>query len=154
MTHSTPLWEGLTEQWLNEQWPNIGCTQEHPLDCAVAGAPRLQPGASHPPPKKIASVASAFQGPWKITTHIWHQAHSQQPCPNTSECGCLPGSAVSRWLQQSLPNVLPAVEPLYPVWPENILDPTLFLGIHLSHQSTTRYQAAELQPLHPPCSQS
>ena len=27
-THSAPLWEGLTEQWPNEQWPNVGCTQD------------------------------------------------------------------------------------------------------------------------------
>ena len=39
----------------------------------------------------------------------------------------------------SLPNVPPAVEPLFPVWPEILPDPTLFLGIHLSHQSTARY---------------
>ena len=48
LTCSAPLWEGLTEQWLSEQWPNIGCTQEHPLDPAVVTAPRLQPGASLP----------------------------------------------------------------------------------------------------------
>ena len=48
LTHSAPLREGLTEQWPSEQWPNIGCTQEHPLDPAVASAPRLQPGASLP----------------------------------------------------------------------------------------------------------
>ena len=41
-----PLREGLTEQWPNEQWSNVGCTQECPLDPAVAGAPNLQPGAS------------------------------------------------------------------------------------------------------------
>ena len=61
------------------------------------------------------------------------------------------GSAGTRWLQQSLPNVLPAVEPLFPVWPKNLPDPSLFLGIHLSHQSTARYRAAELQPLRSPC---
>ena len=27
-THSAHLWDGLTEQWLNEQWLNIVCTQE------------------------------------------------------------------------------------------------------------------------------
>ena len=26
-----PLREGLTEQWLKEQWPNVGCTQERLL---------------------------------------------------------------------------------------------------------------------------
>ena len=51
-----------------------------------------------------------------------------------------------------LPNVLPAVEPLFPVWPENLPEPTLFLGIRPSHQSTARYGAAELQTLRSPCS--
>ena len=32
LTRSTPLREGLTEQWPNEQWPNIGCTQERLMD--------------------------------------------------------------------------------------------------------------------------
>ena len=68
-----PLWEGLTEQWPNEQWPNAGCTQERPLDPAVAGVPRLRPGATHPRKGSRDSVAAAFQGLWKITTHIWHQ---------------------------------------------------------------------------------
>ena len=49
LTRSAPLQEGLTKQWLKEQWPNIGCTQERLLDPAVAGAPRLRPGASPPP---------------------------------------------------------------------------------------------------------
>ena len=71
---SAPLREGLTEQWPSERWSNIGCTQECPLDPAVAGAPRLQPGASLPQKKLRDSVASVFQGPWKVTTHIWHQA--------------------------------------------------------------------------------
>ena len=44
------------------------------------------------------------------------------------------GSTGTRWLQQSLPNVLPAAEPLFLVWPENLPDPTLFLGIRPSHQ--------------------
>ena len=46
LTRSAPLQEGLTEQWLNEQRPNVGCTQECPLGPAAAGAPRLRPGAS------------------------------------------------------------------------------------------------------------
>ena len=44
---------------------------------------------------------------------------------------------------ESLPNVLSAVQPLLPVWPENLPDPTLLLGIRPSHQSTARYRAAE-----------
>ena len=38
LTRSTPLWEGLTEEWLNEQWPNVSCTQELLLDAVVADA--------------------------------------------------------------------------------------------------------------------
>ena len=48
-----PLREGLTEQW-----PNVGCTQERPLDPTAAGAPRLQPGAS-PSQKKFARRCSS-----------------------------------------------------------------------------------------------
>ena len=55
---------------------------------------------------------------------------------------------------QPVPNMLPAVEPLLLVWPENLLDPILFLGIRPSHQSTARYQAVELQTLRSPCLQS
>ena len=56
LTRSTPLWEGLTEQWPNEQWPNeqwpnVGCTQERLLEPAAAGASRLRPGASLPQKK-------------------------------------------------------------------------------------------------------
>ena len=46
LTCSAPLQEGLNKQWPNEQWLNIGCTQVRPLDPIVAGAPRVQPGAS------------------------------------------------------------------------------------------------------------
>ena len=48
LTRSALLREGLTEQWLN-----VGCTQECPLDPAVAGVPRLWPDAS-PPLRKFA----------------------------------------------------------------------------------------------------
>ena len=44
-TRSTPLQEGLTEQWPNEQWLNIGCTRVRPLHPVVVGDPRLRPGA-------------------------------------------------------------------------------------------------------------
>ena len=47
---SAPLQEGLTEQWSNEQGPNVGYTQERLLDPAAAGAPRLWPSAR--PPQK------------------------------------------------------------------------------------------------------
>ncbi|VFV26430.1 Hypothetical predicted protein [Lynx pardinus] len=46
LTRSAPPWEGLTEQWPNEQWPSISCTQDGLLDPVVASALRLQTGAS------------------------------------------------------------------------------------------------------------
>ncbi|XP_044903169.1 uncharacterized protein LOC123382444 [Felis catus] len=57
LTRSAPLREGLTEQWPNEQWPNVGCTRERLPDPAGAAALRLRPGVS-PPPKKIARGCS------------------------------------------------------------------------------------------------
>ena len=76
LTRSALLQEGLTEQWPNEQWPNISCTQVHPLDPVGARAPRLRPGAICPRKSLRDGVAAAFQGLWKITTHIWHQSSS------------------------------------------------------------------------------
>ena len=58
LAHSTPLWEGLTEQWPNKQWPKVGCTQERLPHPAAAGAPRLRPGAN-PPQKKFARECSS-----------------------------------------------------------------------------------------------
>ena len=46
LTRSAPLQEGLTEQWPNEQWPSVGCTQDRLRAPAAAGAPRLWSGAS------------------------------------------------------------------------------------------------------------
>ena len=150
LTRSGLLQEGLTEQWSNEQWPNIGCTQVRPLDPLLLVPQDCGQVPAHPRKCLRDSVAVACQGLWKITAHIWHQASPLMTFPSTSERGCPLGSAGTRWLPQSPPNVPPAVEPLFSVWPENLLDPTLFLGIHPSHQSTARYRAAELQPLHSP----
>ena len=69
LTRSAPLREGLTEQW-----PNVRCTRNTcrtllllvPRDCGQVPA-RLRKSSRD-------SVAAAFQGLWKITTHIWHQA--------------------------------------------------------------------------------
>ena len=54
---------------------NVGCTQEcllDPCQCPKTTA-RCQPT-----PEKYSqySVAAEFQGLWKTTTHIWHQASS------------------------------------------------------------------------------
>ena len=99
------------------------------------------------------SVASVFQGPWKIATHIWHQASPSTTLPQPSKCGCLwdllgPGSFNSLYQCPSSSGTT------FPMWTTNFLDPTLFLGIHISHQTVTRYRAAELWPLPSPCLQS
>ena len=135
-----PLRESLTQQWPNEQWPSVGRTQECLLDPASAGALRLRPGAS-PPQKKFARWCSrCFSG--MMETHNTHLAPgftlNEGACSSPSECGRFLGSAGTRGLQPSPANVLPAVEPLFPVWPENLPDPTLLLGIRPSHQSTAR----------------
>ena len=62
MTHSALLQEGFTEQWLNEQWPNVGCTQERLLDPAAAGALRPRPGLSLPQKKFMRQCSSSISG--------------------------------------------------------------------------------------------
>ena len=62
LTRSGRLREGLTEQWPNEQWTNVSCTQERLLDPAVASAPRPRPGASRPRKSLRDSVSSSFSG--------------------------------------------------------------------------------------------
>ena len=94
------------------------------------------------------SVAAAPQGLWKITTHIWHQA--LPPCSSTSECGHSLGVCWAQVTSEPLPNVLPSVEPLFPLWPEKLPDPALLLGIHPSHQSTASYPSAEFLTLRSP----
>ncbi|VFV47363.1 Hypothetical predicted protein, partial [Lynx pardinus] len=125
--------EGLTHQWPNEQWPNINCTQVRLLDPVVAGAPRLQPGAS-PSQKMFArQCSSSVSGIMEN-----HNTHLALGFTLNDLAPALANVAISgtRWLQQSLPNGRPAVELLFPGWPENLLDPTLFLGIRHSLQST------------------
>ena len=140
LSRSAHLWEGLTRQWPNEQWQNVGCTQERLLDPAAAGAPRLQPGASLPQKKFVRQCSSSVSG--IMENHNPHLA----PGFTLNDLVPAPANAAVFWgllgptrlFQQSLPNVCPAVEPLFPVWSENLPDPTLFLGILPSHQSTTR----------------
>ena len=62
LTCSARLREGLTEQWPNEQWLNVGCTQERLLDPAAASALRLWPGASPPQEKFARQCNSSVSG--------------------------------------------------------------------------------------------
>ena len=60
LTRPAPLQEGLTEQWMNERWLNIGCTRERLLDPAAVGALRLWPGATGPRKSSRDSVAAGI----------------------------------------------------------------------------------------------
>ena len=140
---------GLTEQWLN-----AGCTQGHsqtlllpvPRDCNQVPAY----------PRKILwdSVAAAPLWLWKITTHIWHQASPLTTLFQHQRMWLFSGVCQDQMASQPLPNVLPAVELLFPMWPENLPDPTVLLGIPPSYQRAARYWAAELKTLHSTCLQS
>ena len=154
LTHSAPLREGLTEQWLTENGltENISCTQVRLLDSVVAGAPRLWPGASWPQKMFARQCSSSISG--IMENHNTYLAPPLTTLPQHQRMWPFSGSAGTGWLQQPLPNVLPAVELVFPVWLENLLVPTLFLGIPLFHQSTASYRAAELQLLCSPCLQS
>ena len=55
MTRFTPLWEGLTKQWLN-----VGCTQERLLDPAAASVLRLRPGTSPSQKMFVRQCSSSF----------------------------------------------------------------------------------------------
>ena len=108
-------------------------------------------GASHPRKSSRDLVAAVFQGLWKITTHIWHQA---SPLTSLFQhqriwlfsrvhwdlCLCGGRTASTR----CPPNRRPASPRVArgPLGPRSLL-----LGIHPSHQSTTRYQAMEPQTL-------
>ena len=147
MTHSAPLWEGLTEQW-----PNVGCTQEHLLDPDAARALTLGPGASLPQKKFTQLCRSSVSG--IMENHNTHLAPGFTPNDLVSAQRmwffsrvhwglCLWGMRAHSLYQMSFQQ-------------GNRLSPcglkTLGLqGIRPSHQSTTRYQAAEFQTLCSPC---
>ena len=101
------------------------------------------------------SVAAASQGLWKIITHnlaLVFTLNDLAPVPvNVATFQGLLGlggfnslyqMSFKQWNRFSL------------CGPENLPDPTLFLGIHPSHQSTARYRAADFQTMCSPCLQS
>ena len=133
MTHSDPLGESLTEQWLSAHR-----TQECSQDHADANAQRLQLGASLPQKKFTISCSSSISGIMENrNTHLAPGFTLNDLVPSPVNVVVLWG-LLDQVATQLLPNILPAVELLLPVWPENLPDPTLFLGIHPSHQSTAR----------------
>ena len=64
-----PSAEGLTEQW-----PGAGGTQERLWDVLLPMPRDCGRVPAHPRKSSRDSVAAAFQGLWKITAHICHQA--------------------------------------------------------------------------------
>ena len=148
MTCSDLLVEFLTEQWLG-----ACCPQEHSWDCAEADAQRLQLGAC---PRKSTrdSVAAAFQGLWKITTHIWHQASPLTSLFQHPQMWLFCRVCCDLWcgmVAQPLPNVLPAGNRLSPRGLRTPLIP-LYVPRDSSfppepHQVST----AEFQTLHSLC---
>ena len=106
---------------------------------------------AHPRKSSRDLVAAVFQGLWKITTHIWHQA---SPLTSLFQhqriwlfsrvhwdlclCGgCTASTRCPPNRRTASPRVARG-----PLGPRSLL-----LGIHPSHQSTTRYQAMEPQTL-------
>ena len=70
-------------------------------------------------------LAAEFQGLWKITTHIWHQALPLMSLFQRQQMWLFFGVrwdlclGVAAW---PLPKVLPAGEPLLPRWPKDPSD--------------------------------
>ncbi|XP_053063145.1 uncharacterized protein LOC128312595 [Acinonyx jubatus] len=132
-----PLREGLTQQWRRSNG-RVSATLRNACWTLLLPVPETAAGC-RPPQKKFARWCSrCFSG--MMETHNMHLAPgftlNEGACSSPSECGRFLGSAGTRGLQPSPPSVLPAVEPFFPVWPENLPDPTLLLGIRPSHQST------------------
>ncbi|XP_053073804.1 dipeptidyl aminopeptidase-like protein 6 isoform X2 [Acinonyx jubatus] len=145
LTRSAPLREGLTNgRRSNGQ---MSAAPRKARWTLLLPVPRDRGQVPARPRKRSRdSVAAAFQGLWKIATHVWHQASPLTILPQHQRMWPPSGVCWDQVASQPLPNILPAVEPLFPVWPKNLPDPTLFLGIRPSHQSTAR----DPQSLDPP----
>ena len=113
-----PLWERvlLSNGWVLATLRNIWGTLMLPLPSDHGWVPAL------PRKSSCDHVAAAFQGLWKITSHIWHQASPLTTLSSTRERGCFLGSTgvfAYGGAAQHLPNVLPAGELPLSVWPED-----------------------------------
>ena len=149
LTHSAPLREGLTEQWLG-----AGRTQEHSRERAAADAQRLRLGASPPQKKFLRWCRSSVSG--IMENHNKHLAPGFTPndlvlAPANVGVllrllGPFPGGghAASIRCPPSRGTTSPHVAGRPP-------DFTLLQGICSSYQSTSRYQAVEFQTLCSPC---
>ena len=83
LTHSAPLQEGVTEQWLG-----AGLTQERLWDHPTTDVQRLWLGASLPQKKFMQPCSSSVLGTMASqNTHLVPGFTPQHPCFNTSKCG-------------------------------------------------------------------
>ena len=87
------------------------CIQERSQDCAAADAQRLRPGASPPLHNCVAAV---FQGLWKVTTDVWHQASPLMTLFQHQQMWWFSGVCWDWVATEPLPNAFPAVELLLP----------------------------------------
>ena len=86
LTQSSPLREGLTEQW-----PGAGCTQEHLRVHTAADDQRLWPGASLPQKKFTRLCSSSISG--ILENHNTHMA----PGFTFNELVASPASVAALW---------------------------------------------------------
>ena len=129
MTLSAPLWKvSLSNGWVLAAPRNIRGTVLllTSRDCGWVPA--------HPRKSLHDCVAAAFQGIWKITSHIWHQASPSVTSFQHQQMWFSPGSTgvfACAGATQPLPRVLPAREPPLPVWPEDSWTPLYSWGFTL-----------------------
>ena len=119
-----------------KQWLAASHTQERLWDRAAADAQRLWLDASPPQKKFTRQCSSSTLG--IMENHNTHLATGFTPNDLVPARVNMAGVYWAQVTSQPLPNVLPA-ELLPPVWPKNLLNPPLMLGIHPSHESTARY---------------
>ena len=118
--------------------PSNGCVPAAPRNvCRSVLLPMSRDCGQVPAcPRKSSrdSVAAAFRGLWKTTTHIWHQAsptttlfqHQRMWLFSWVHWGLAFGGPT-----QSLPGVLPAGELPLPTWPEEPWTPLCSWGLAL-----------------------
>ena len=150
LTCSSPLWEGLTEQW-----PNIGCTRNTCWTLLLLVTRDCGQVPACPRKSSQDSVAAVFSG--------IRENHNTHLAPDFALNGLVPAPAnvAVFWGLLGPSGFNSLYQMSFQQWNRFSLcglrtswTPTLFLGIRPSHQSTASYGAVELQTLRSPCLQS
>ncbi|VFV31667.1 Hypothetical predicted protein [Lynx pardinus] len=102
--------------------PSAGRSQRATAECRPHPGTPVDPrdcGRCQPAPEKVRQAVYQWHlgDDGKSQRTPGTRLPPQRPCSGTSECGRFAGSAGTRWPQQSLPNALPAVAPLFSVRP-------------------------------------